>query len=1007
MSRPPTPIRRDGGSARRAAGIAIAVVIILLAGLGLPVFLLQDLLVDRLWFQSVGQLPVWELRTFGRIAVFLPVTLVVFLVLAASIGIALRGLPSAIPRLRPDRQRTRTVQGPFGPVEQVDLDATLREIADTLDHATRDLSARRIAAILLAIAALVAIATGLSVSARWEELLVWQQQAAAWTPGLATPAGPGAGASLNGYADPVFGLPLTTWLFDLPVWHRMAGWVGGVLDALIVLTGLAWLIRARRTLSLPPGRLWSWHLGILVALRVAIGAIGFQLDKLSLAFQQRDYPLPTGVGATDAAVRIPAADLMSILTLVAAVVILAAIVRHRFGWAAGAFGAWVAVAIGAVLVAQLNQALFVNPNQLDQERRWLANDIAATRTAYGVDGWETRAYPASTTLTADALTAESETFANARLWDYRPLGATLDQLQTVRNYYDFTDVDIDRYAIGGDRRQVMLSAREMALDRNPAVDNWLNRHFVYTHGYGIAMVPVNAVQPDGLPDLIIRDLPVVSEPGAPAVAEPRIYFGERQSPWVIVGARTDEFDYPANGETGRDPTTRWTGTTGIHVGGGFNRLLFGLWTGDLVSFLSSPQIGPDSQILLRRTVTERLDALAPFLAWDRDPYLVVSPDGRLVWVVDGYTATDSFPLSRSFPSLAASGIRNLPDARGSYLRNAVKAVIDAYVGTTHLYVNDPNDPLVATWAAVYPTLFSPLAELPDGLDAHLRYPEGLFDVQTGIYEAYHVTDPTTFYQGDNLWTVPNGGQTQGQVLPGEAYYVQMRLPDEAATEYLLMQPMVPAKRPNMIAWIAARNDGPDRGDVRVYQLPSDTTIFGPTQIEARIDQTPEISSQITLWDQAGSNVIRGNLIVVPVGGSFVYLEPVYLQSTASAFPQFTKIIVATPSRVVWADTLSEALRLAVADGGAQPGPTPRPEPTPEPGATPAPGATARPVATTPPGTEPLPDTVEALIAYANGHFDRAQEAMGGGDYVTYGQEMAMVRAALHRLAELTGPSPAP
>ncbi len=467
---------------------------------------------------------------------------------------------------------------------------------------------------------------------------------------------------------------------------------------------------------------------------------------------------------------------------------------------------------------------------------------------------------------------------------------------------------------------------------------------------------------------------------------------------MVTGAQTDEFDYPAN-DQGSDATTRWTGTTGIDIADGINRLLLSVWTGDFVSLLTSPQITGDSQFLMRRALDERLDAFAPFLAWDKDPYLVITGSGRLVWIVDGYTTSDRFPMARRFDGGGDGVLRN--SSSFDYLRNSVKAVIDAYDGTTTMYINDPTDPLIATWASVYPTLFTPLSKMPAELRPHLRYPEGLFDVQTGMFEAYHVTDPTTFYQGDNLWTVPNGTQAQNQTLPGEAYYVQMRLPGEADTEYLLIQPMVPAKRPNMIAWVAARNDSDTRGQVIYYQLPTDTSIFGPVQIQARIDQTPEISAQITLWDQSGSSVIRGNLIVVPVGGSFVYLEPVYLQSTSSAFPQFTKIVVATPSRVVWADTLDEALRRAVGEP-TSPLPTPGPDgPKPTPRPTPGPGVTPLP------GDGSMPTDIDGLIRYANQHFQQAQDAIGAGDYVTYGQEMARVQAALDRLAALTGSSPRP
>jgi len=964
---------------RHTIRFGVAVGIIVVAIVAFLLFSLDNLLVDRLWFESVGQLQVWDVSTFSRLLLWMPVSLVTFGLLIASIAIAIRIVRKWPVRARPTRaDGPPEAAGPYG--QQPTFDDVARDLLARIDKATSGITARRAWLLLTLAAALVALVTGFVFSAQWQTILLWTHQASS-IPGLAA-AGPGA-TPTPPVVDPIFGRPLTFYLFDLPFYRWAVDLVGWVLDALIVLTAIAYLVFARRALTVPSGRAWAWHLGILVALRIGIGAIGFQLDKFSLATSQETYPYPAGVDATDAAVRIPGADLMSVLTVIAAIVVLAAIVARRWRWALGAFGAWVALGIGIIGLAILNQALFVNPNPLDQQRRYIVNDIAATRTAFGLDAWTTRSYPASTSLSADAIVSEADTFSNARLWDDHPLRATLDQLQTVRQYYDFTDVDNDRYPIDGRERDVMLSAREMALDKNPAVANWLNSHFVYTHGYGLAMLPASGVGSDGLPELLIRDLPVTSEAGAPTVTEPRIYFGERPSPWIITGAQTAEFDYPV--EQGSDATTRWTAKTGIDVSGGLNRLLVSLRTGDFISLLTTPQITSDSQFVMRRTLSDRLSALAPFLAFDKDPYLVVTSTGRLVWIVDAYTASGNFPMARALDGNLRNAIAHVPTDQVNYLRNSVKVVVDAYDGTTKLYVNDPSDPLIATWASIYPTLFTPLSELPDDLQAHLRYPRGLFNAQTAMYGAYHVTDATTFYQGDNLWTVPVGTEAENRLVPNEAYYVQMRLPDEAETEYLLMQPMVPARRPNMISWVSARNDGPERGKVLVYKLPADTTIYGPDQIEALIDQTPEISSQITLWDQSGSKVIRGDLIVVPVGGSFVYLQPIYLQSTSSAFPQFTKIVVATPSKVVWANTLADALQKAVGPGG--PAPTPGPNATPGPDSSPAP--------------EGLPSDINGLIAYANLHFDLAQQAMGSGDYVTYGEEMALVQVALDRLAQLS------
>jgi hypothetical protein len=515
------------------------------------------------------------------------------------------------------------------------------------------------------------------------------------------------------------------------------------------------------------------------------------------------------------------------------------------------------------------------------------------------------------------------------------------------------------------------------------------------------MVPVNAVDDQGLPQLIIENLPPVSSQGAPEVTEPRIYFGERPDGWVLVGARQPEFDYPVGDQsTGGETTTRWSGTTGIKVDSTLTRLLFALRLRDL-NLLITDQITQDSQILVNRTLSERVRAIAPFLRYDKDPYLVITPEGKLVYVQDAYTVSGMFPDAEYFDSSVLGTDSGLAGESINYIRNSVKIVMDAYDGTTTFYVADPSDPLIRAYQGIYPTLFKPLDAMPAQLQGHLRTPEERFNVQARVFARYHVTNTQSFYNKDDLWTIPTNPPGATQQLPPEAYYVIMRMPGEPETEYLLLQPMVPAQRPNMISWVAVRNAPQDRGQVRVYQLPRDTSIFGPTQIEARIDQDPVISSQITLWSQAGSEVIRGNLIVVPVGESMVYLEPIYLQSTSSAFPQFTKIVVATSTTVEWADTLREALEKVVA---SEPVPSPSPggpSPSPSPGATPTPRPTASP------GGSPVPGDVAGLVAYANLHFELAQAALREGDFATYGDEMKLVEDALNELSRLTGASPAP
>ncbi|HYL39996.1 MAG TPA: UPF0182 family protein, partial [Candidatus Binatus sp.] len=643
------------------------------------------------------------------------------------------------------------------------------------------------------------------------------------------------------------------------------------------------------------------------------------------------------------------------------------------------------------------QQLVVTPNQNSAEAPYIANNIALTRQAFALDGWEVRSYASKATLTAADVANDQATFNNARLWDYRPLGTTLDQLQTVRQYYDFPSVDIDRYDINGSPTEVMLSAREMALDKSQTSPTWIASHLLYTHGYGLTMVPVNGVAANGLPDLIIKDLPVTSTPGAPVVTQPRIYFGERPSGWVLVDGRSDEFDYPSSSGNGNDVTTHYGGTAGIDLGSPASRLFWAWQLGDL-NLLISDQVTDGTKLLLHRSLADRLGALAPFLSLDADPYLVVDPSGRLVWVQDAYLTSAGIPAATT---IADTTLGTSYD----YIRNSVKITVDAYDGTTHFYVADPADPLIRAWQAIFPSMFEPLSAIPSGLAAHLRTPEAMFNAQAQTYARYHVTDVASFYKSDNLWTVPTVSEGNAQVLPPQAYYVEMRLPDQSGPEFVLIQPMVPASRPNMIAWVAARNDGPARGQVIVYELPASVTIQGPTQIEARIDQDPVISAQISLWDTSGSKVVRGNLLVIPVGTSFLYLEPIYLQSTTTQFPELTKVVVASSTTVAWGDTLAQALQAVTSGagtgGGTGGGGTPSPSPSP--------GSSQGPASSGAPGG--LPTDVAGLIRYANQHFEAAKAAQARGDFVTYGQEMQQVQAALDALNTLTGgaiaPSPPP
>ncbi len=863
--------------------------------------------------------------------------------------------------------------------------------------------------VLAAFAGLVALAIAGGISSAWETVLLWQNR---------VPFGAGGTA----VTDPVFGRDIGFFLFELPFLRLIqAIAVGLLIPSLLIAGGRYLLAAADRGLAFTPRvRL---HLGVLGALVILAIGIGYQLDKLELAYSRRG--VATGVSYTDANAQFVAFDLLTIVSLVAAVLLVAAALTRMVRPVLATLAVWF---LASIVVGRLYpdaiQRFVVTPNQLAQETPYIRNNIAMTRLAFGfsnADGssaWDdSRRYQGDQPLTEAAITDEEATFRNARLWDYRPLSATLDQLQRIRRYYDFHDVDTDRYQIDGVQRQVMVSARELDLSGNPDATGFVNQRIIFTHGVGVAMVPVNEVASEGQPRLFVGNLPPVSQPGVPEISEPRIYFGERTSDYVVVGAKQAEFDYPrGEGEAAATDTsgveTRWQGNTGIGLGSPLTRLLFAIRFGDL-DLLISDQVQAESQLLFHRSLDDRVPRIAPFLRYDRDPYVVIDGEGRLVYLWDAYTTSALFPHAEAF---SPGDLRDssLGDDAFNYIRNSVKVVVDAYTGTTTYYVADAGDPLIRAWQGVFPDLFRPISELPPDLASHVRVPEEGFNVQTQMYGRYHVTDPGRFFQNDDLWTVPTG-QTSEQSLPSEAYYVIMRMPGEAEAEFLLLQPMVPRQRPNMIAWVAARNDVPNYGGVRVYNFPAQTTVFGPAQIEARIDQDPEISEQFTLWNQSGSEVIRGNLIVVPVGDSLLYLQPVYLQSTASAFPEFQRIIVASPTEVVWAPTLGESLRLLIEAQGEAPSPEPSPTAPPSPGTSPGPGTTPAATGTPPPaqptpGPGELPSDVAGLIDFANTHFEAAQDALRAGDFARYGEEMALVEQALQRLDELAPgavASPAP
>jgi uncharacterized membrane protein (UPF0182 family) len=776
-----------------------------------------------------------------------------------------------------------------------------------------------------------------------------------------------------GATDSAFGRDIGFYVFDLPFWRFVQGWAVLALAVIIGLTVGAYAVAATR---------WSFrltapvraHLSLLGAALLLTIAAGYQLDTAELVYSTR------GIGGTvqaamytDLNAQAPAYFILTLVAVVSAALLIANIWFRTLCLIGLAAGAWIVLSfvVGGVYPGVV-QRFSVEPNELERERVYLERHLAATREAFDLDAIEERDFTGEERLTRALFEENAETLDNLRLWDYRPLLVTFGQQQILRQYYNFLDVDIDRYQIDDAARQIMLSGREIEIDRlADAARTWTNERLVFTHGYGLTAVASNAVTPEGQPDYLISGID--REPDLP-VGEPRLYFGEATRDYVVVRTRTPEFDFPLGDEGGE--TTSWTGDTGVDVGNVFSRLLFAIRFGDLNLFISD-QLTSESAILFRRDIHERVPELAPFLEYDFDPYLV-SADGRLVWIWDAYTTTDRYPNAQPLPGETAFGGAN-------YVRNSVKVVVDAYTGEVHFFVADAEDPIIAAWSRIFPGMFEPMDAMPESLVAHLRYPEDLFTAQNTAYLLYHLSPTssgaTTFYNQDDRWAFPTqAADVAGEGTALEPYYVIMKVPGEDRSEFVLIQPLAAASRPNMIAWIAARMDPGVYGERIEFRFPVDTTTLGPAQIQARINQDSRISAQFTLWSQAGSDVVRGNLLVLPMGDSILYVEPIYLRSTQSSFPEFKRVILADQTRIAFAETIEEGLRQILGESEV-----------PDPGGG---------------GGGELPDDVAELITLAQQLYLEAQAALEAGDLGAYQDAVDEIGRILERIAELTG-QPAP
>jgi len=932
----------------RNKGCTIGVV--LLGVLAVLFFIGLDLYTDLVWLETLGLASVLWKRIGVEWLLFGIAWVVAALVLAANWWLAIRfvgGEHVTIPWLR--QQRTQ---------HEITAEPTIRVV-----------SGRAASGIL----ALIAVGIG---------FLFAQPARSMWLTVL---------MSLNGVpfgqTDPILGRDLGFFVFSLPWLQFLQGWLLWLI--LVALAGLFLIYIATYSagqvvakvqvegmrqpwLRLPPTA--ERHLLVLGAVALLLFAWGYQLAIPRLLYSTSGAAF--GASYTDVHARLPVMHLLTAIVLLGAVILLVSTFARLRWLPYVAVGVWLLVAfLGGSIYPNLLQRFSVIPNELTREREYITQTIAFTRAGFGLSDVVEADFDVAEETPPLDLAANASTLMNIRLWDYRPLLRTYGQLQEIRTYYTFSDVDVDRYQLGDDYRQVTMAVREIAPDELPSnAQTWVNRHLIYTHGSGLVLSPVNEVVEEGLPDLWVRDIPPQSSYPELALTRPEIYYGELTDDYVVVKTKEQELDYPSGDQ---NVYATYEGEGGIVFDTFFKKLAYAVRLGSNQVLLSDA-ITRESRLLWRRAIEERVQVAAPFLRYDPDPYPVIV-DGRLVWILDAYTVSQRYPYSEPIGTLFGPI---------NYIRNSVKVTMDAYDGTLAYYLIDPDDPVAATYASIFPDLFRPVEEMDPALVAHWRYPEGMFRVQAAKYQTFHMTDPQVFYNQEDLWSWAEEVVT-GERVRIEPYYVNMRLPGEAEPEFVLMLPFTPSAKQNMVAWLYARSDSPNYGQMSVYKFPKQRLVYGPMQVESRIDQDPEISQQLSLWDQRGSQVIRGNLLVIPMDQSILYVEPIYLEAEASQLPELRRVIVAYGNRIAMGETLAEGLTQVMT--GDQPAAAEAPG-----GAEPPAGAEAidpRPT---------LPEyggEVAELILEADARYQAAQNCLLTGDWTCYGSEMDALKLVLEALVE--------
>ena len=886
---------------------------ILLAGLGQAV----PLYTDWLWYGEVGFTQVFTTVLSLRGWLFLGVGGVVFLFMYGNLWVAAR---TAAPDV-------------------------LWELDDQLGLPGRAVLEPLIRRLLLPVIAVIAVLSGLRAGASWEMVVGYVN---------ATPFGA---------MDPLFGRDLSFFVFELPLWRFVYGGAMTLVIGTLLLSVATYVLLRSLVLTAQGPRLAAGartHLLGLGAVLLLLRAMGFWLDRYELVYSPRGVVF--GASYTDVHATLPALSVLTALAFLCAAACVLQITRPGWGFlVAGLVVLGVVWAGGLGVWPSLLQRFQVTPNELVAERPYIEHNIRMTRQAYGLESITEQDFPAEDRLTSAAIERNSLTIKNIRLWDHRPLLTTFAQLQEIRTYYKFTGVDVDRYTVNGEYRQIMLSTREMSYQHLPS-RVWINEHLTFTHGFGLVAGPVNRITPEGLPDLWVKDIPPNASGGFPKITRPEIYYGELSNEYVIVRTKSQELDYPAGDQ---NVYSRYSGRGGVPMDGFLRKLAFAIRFGE-IKILLSDDLTSESRLMIYRRVAERVRQATPFLRFDDDPYLVVTGDGRLVWIVDGYTTTDRYPYAQ-------------PERGLNYIRNSVKATVDAFDGTMVFYVADPKDPLIRTWARAFPGLFTQLERMPAELRPHVRYPEDLFSIQAKMYGTYHMQDPQVFYNKEDLWTIPHLTH-DGRSRQMEPYYTIMRLPGEKREEFVLLSGFNPARRDNMIAILAARSDAPNYGSLIAYTFPKQKLVYGPRQIDARISQDPVISSAISLWNQQGSRVIRGSMLAIPIEESLIYVQPLYLSAEQGALPELRRVIVAFGNQIAMEPTLEQSLQRIF--GGRIRGDEPAP----------ARGADGKPA----PGA---PAAMVGHVQRAWESWQRGQDALKRGDWTAYGQAQKQLEETLRQLRE--------